>query len=57
MKIVVQTVLLVALATTVSGCEFQKQYECTITDVRTGQVIKKVKVNYKEECDSLARTI
>jgi|GEM_PF-2717035 type IV pilus biogenesis protein CpaD/CtpE len=55
MKIVVQSVLLVVLATTLSGCKFQPQYECTITDARTGQVIKKVKVNYKSECDTLAR--
>jgi hypothetical protein len=48
----ISAIVMAALA--ISGCKFQKQYECTITDVRTGKVIRKVKVNFKSECDAIA---
>ena len=41
------------LITALGACEYQKQYECTITDPETGEVLKKVKVNYKSECQAL----
>lgn len=44
----------VLAAFTLGACEFQKQYECTITDPATGEVLKKVKVNYKSECAAIA---
>ncbi len=32
------------------ACKMQPQYECIIRDAKTGEVIKKVKVVYKSEC-------
>lgn len=37
-----------------SACKMQKQYECTIRDARTGEIIRKVKVVYKSECQAYA---
>lgn len=51
------TLSLVALATsTLGACKAQPRYECTIRDARTGEVIRRVKVVYKSECDALALT-
>lgn len=54
MKSVVVLTLAVAAAATLGGCSMPKKYECTIRDAKTGAVIKKVKVNYKSECDAIA---
>ena len=50
--ITVAAALTAVLAT--GGCKAQKQYECIIRDAQTGEVIKKVKVVYKEECQAFA---
>lgn len=34
------------------ACKMQPRYECTIRDAKTGEVIKKVKVVYKSECQA-----
>jgi predicted small secreted protein len=38
------------VVTTTGACKAQKQYECIIRDARTGEVIRRVKVVYKSEC-------
>lgn len=40
------------MVASLGACEYLKKYECTISDPRTGEVLKKVKVNYKEECNA-----
>jgi hypothetical protein len=39
---------------TTGGCKAQKRYECVIRDARTGEVIRRVKVVFKEECQAFA---
>lgn len=47
------TVAVAAIAVLATGgCKAQKRYECVIRDAKTGEVIKKVKVVYKEECQA-----
>lgn len=50
MKKLFATAALLLVVTTTGACKMQNQYECTIKDAKTGEVIKKFKVPYKEQC-------
>jgi hypothetical protein len=54
MKIFGTVALIVLASATLGGCKLPKKYVCTIRDAKTGQVIKKVNVNSKAECDAIA---
>ena len=54
MKTIGTLALAAAAAALVGGCSLPKKYECTIKNAQTGQVLKKVKVNSKAECDAIA---
>lgn len=42
-----------AAVMTASACKMPAKYECTIRDAKTGEVIKKYKVQYKSQCIAL----
>ncbi|HYG48743.1 MAG TPA: hypothetical protein VD846_12490 [Allosphingosinicella sp.] len=52
-KLIVAAAALVALTTT-AGCKMPAKYECIVKDAKTGEVIKKYKVAFKEECQAFA---
>jgi hypothetical protein len=56
MKNAMKIALVLGALTATGACKLPKKYECTIKDAKTGQVIKKVGVNSKAECDALALT-
>jgi hypothetical protein len=51
-KLITGAAALVAVMTA-SACKMPAKYECTIKDAKTGEVIKKYKVQYKSQCIAL----
>ena len=51
-KLITGTAVLFAVMTA-GACKMPAKYECTIRDAKTGEVIKKYKVQYKSQCIAL----
>jgi hypothetical protein len=54
MKNLMKAALVLGAVAVTGACKMPAKYECTITDAKTGVVLKKVKVNSKAECDAIA---
>lgn len=53
MKKLITTGAALAAVLATGACKMPAKYECTIKDAKTGEVIKKYKVQYKSQCIAL----
>jgi hypothetical protein len=52
MKKIMCAALALGAVLATGACKMQPRYECIIRDAKTGEIIKKVKVVYKSECQA-----
>lgn len=54
MKRFITVAAVLVAVTTTSACKMPAKYECIVKDAKTGEVIKKYKVAFKEHCQAFA---